>query len=89
MPGSDGRTVAHILCFKCDKYGHYSDFCPENVQEGATHHIITEEIIEEHVDTANEDSQDTPTEEGEVNQADEEAADVQDNAWGDMVNTWG
>ena len=31
-PGSDGRTVARITCFKCNKTGHYSDFCPDNIE---------------------------------------------------------
>ena len=89
VTGSDGRTVARIMCVKCEKYGHYPDFCSENVQEGATHHIITEELIEEHTDVTNKECKDAHPEEDEVAQANEEAEDVQDNAWGDMVNTWG
>lgn len=31
ISGSDGRTIAHIKCFKCNKMGHYSDCCPNAV----------------------------------------------------------
>ena len=29
LPGLDGRTVARILYFKCQKMGHFPDLCPE------------------------------------------------------------
>ena len=32
MKGIDGRTIAHITCFKCNRNGHYSDNCPENIR---------------------------------------------------------
>ena len=28
VPGSDGVIHSHILCFNCQKYGHYSSTCP-------------------------------------------------------------
>ena len=32
VPGSDGRTIARITCFKCNKQGHFADFCPEVIE---------------------------------------------------------
>ncbi|CAB9512359.1 unknown protein [Seminavis robusta] len=28
IPGTNGKTFAHIECHKCNKHGHYSDKCP-------------------------------------------------------------
>ena len=44
VPGSDGRTVARIMCYMCNKHGHYSDFCPE-VTEGEQMHMWAYEMV--------------------------------------------
>ena len=46
VPGSDGRTVARTLCFKCQKMGHFADFCPTLV-EGVVQNNIAEEVERE------------------------------------------
>ena len=43
VAGSDGRVKARIKCFKCDKFGHYSDFCP-TIEDGVARNIITDVI---------------------------------------------
>ena len=43
VPGSDGRTVARITCYRCQKMGHFADFCPE-VVSGEQLHINAYEV---------------------------------------------
>ena len=35
VPGTDGRTIAHITCYNCNKKGHYADNCPDSNTVGA------------------------------------------------------
>ena len=45
VPGSDGRCVARITCWKCNKRGHFADFCPETSEStGVQQHNDAEEI---------------------------------------------
>ena len=43
MPGTDGRVIDRITCFKCLKRGHFADMCP-NTEIGASHNIIADEV---------------------------------------------
>lgn len=43
IPGSDRRTVAQIMCYKCNKMGHYFNICPKNM-EGEVMHINAYEV---------------------------------------------
>ena len=43
VPGTDGRLIPHITCFRCNKKGHYSDNCPEEQAEEQQQHIQTNE----------------------------------------------
>ena len=27
VPGTDGKTYANIMCYKCNQYGHYASHC--------------------------------------------------------------
>ena len=38
----DGRTIPRINCYKCDKYGHYANNCPDIIT-GEKHAITTDE----------------------------------------------
>ena len=46
VPGSNGRTVVRILCFRCQKMGYFADFCPTLV-EGVVQNNIAEEVERE------------------------------------------
>ena len=37
VPGTNGRVIAKIKCFKCNRYGHYADQCPL-IEEDKQHH---------------------------------------------------
>ena len=41
---SDGRTVACITYFKCNKLGHFADFCHKGVKFGEQNYMNTIEI---------------------------------------------
>ena len=52
VPDSDGRTIDRIKCFKCLKYGHYFDFCPnmitgEQIVHDATIIDISQDLEDE------------------------------------------
>ena len=65
IPGSDGRTIAHIKCFKCNKMGHYSDCCPDAV-EGDQMHINAYEIeMNDHEDDEDEGEDETTDQQDE------------------------
>ena len=42
VPGTDGRVIERITCFRCLKRGHFADMCP-NTEIGASHNIIAAE----------------------------------------------
>ena len=46
VPGSDGRIVARITCYKCLKRGHFADFCLTDVVDGDQHLLDAEEFVE-------------------------------------------
>jgi len=39
VPGSNGRTVAHITCFKCNKLGYFADFYSDGLESGKQYHM--------------------------------------------------
>jgi hypothetical protein len=45
VPGSDGRVIDRIECWKYHKSGHFADYCPEIV-EGDQHLIDGYEVID-------------------------------------------
>ena len=51
VPGSDGRTIDYIKCFKCLKHGHYADFCPNIItSEQHIHDAIIYDISQDSED---------------------------------------
>ena len=89
MPGTDGRVKPRITCFRCEKLGHFADFCPEGVQEGNTHNIITEEIVEEDINPSNEDLETMQAGEDEGANIEDVEDNDQGDAWVNMMDTWG
>ena len=55
IPDTNGRTVAHMMCFKCNKNGHYSDFCPNKV-EGDQMHINAYKLANIDANHGNDDN---------------------------------
>ena len=46
VPGTDGRVIVRITCFRCQRSGHFSDMCPsDTIEEGDTNNIISEEVV--------------------------------------------
>ena len=39
VPGTYGRLIWHIMCFKCNKKGHYTDNCPEDNPRNEQQHV--------------------------------------------------
>jgi len=46
VPGTDGRIIAHIKCYACNRKGHFADFCPET-RTGQAHAQQGQEISNE------------------------------------------
>ena len=86
MPGTDGRVKPRIPCFRCGKLGHFTDFCPEGVQEGNTYNIITEEIVEEDINTSNKDLETMQAREDEGANIKNVEDNVQEDAWVNMMD---
>ena len=44
IPGSDGKTVARITCFKYNKLGHLADFCPNGLEASKHRHTDADKL---------------------------------------------
>lgn len=58
VASNDGRTLANIKCYGCNKRGHYSTNCPEMTEQGTTQlsdavedNTIQEEGHQSHINT--------------------------------------
>ena len=48
VPGTDGRTIDHIVCRICKNRGHYADKCPSEAEDsGEQHHQYDNDNIED------------------------------------------
>ena len=71
----DGRVIDRIMCFRCQKNGHFTDMCP-NTELGITQNIIANKIQDTEPD-------DTESVFGSVHEVKEDA-ECGNNEWVDL-----
>jgi hypothetical protein len=54
IPGTNGKLFPRITCSRCNKLGHYADFCPERIDSSHQQHVMMDDI-ELHPDSDSDD----------------------------------
>ena len=77
VPGLDGCAIVHIKCFKYNKLGRYSDYCPDTVEGDQIYINAYEIMMSDHEDTEDKDDNETTTQQEEEAEEDIDVSNVE------------